>query len=265
MACLGNLHECSVTLTVKKCFLMFRGTLSCSNLFPLPLVLLLDTTEKSLTPSPGPVLFNIFISDTDSRIKSALSKLAADTKLSGVVNTPEAWDAMQRNLEKLKKWACVNVRRLNKAKCKILYLGWGNPWYQDMLGDEGIETSPAEKDLGVQVDEKLDMSRQYVPTAQNCILGCIKRSVASRLREVILPLYSTLMIPHLEYCIQFWGPQQGKGVDLLKRVQRRVTKMIRGMEHLSYEEKLQELGLFSLEERRLQEDLIVAFHYLKGA
>ena len=91
------------------------------------------------------------------------------------------------------------------------------------LGNKWIESSPKMMDLGVLVDEKLNKSQQCVVAAPNAnrILSCIKRSIPSRPKEVILPLYSTLMIPHLEYCIQFWGPQQGKGVDLLKRVQRR--------------------------------------------
>jgi len=103
----------------------------------------------------GLALFNIFVGNTDSGIEC---KFADNTKLCGAVDMLEGRDAIQRDLDRLEGWACVNLVMFNKSKCKVLHLGQGNPCYQYRLGDEGVESSPAEKNLGKLMDEKLDMS-----------------------------------------------------------------------------------------------------------
>ncbi|KAK4831677.1 hypothetical protein QYF61_018674 [Mycteria americana] len=176
-----------------------------------------DTVSRVNT---GPVLFNIFINDLDGGAECTLRKFADDTKLEAVADTPDGWAAIQRDLDRLEKWASRTLLKLNKEKCKVLYVGRNNPRHQYMRRATHLGSSLAEKDLGVLVDTRLNMSQQcaFVAKKTTNILGCVKRSVACSLREAILPLYSALVRPHLEYCAQFWAPQYERDMGILEGI-----------------------------------------------
>ncbi|GAB0187291.1 mitochondrial enolase superfamily member 1 [Grus japonensis] len=176
-----------------------------------------------------PVLFNIFINDLDDGAERTLSKFADNTDLGGAANTPEGCAAIQRDLDRLEKQADRNHIKFNKGKCKVLHLGRNNPKHNYMLGATQLESSFAEKDLEVLMDTRMNISKQHALAAKkvNGILGCIRRSVASWFREVILPLSFALVRPHLEYYVQLWAPQYKSNTGSTGKSPTEVTKGLR--------------------------------------
>ena len=205
----------------------------------------------------GPMLFTIFVSDTDSEIECTLSKSAVDAKLSGAADTPEGQHAIQRDLDKLEKWACVTLMRLNKAKCKVLHLGRGNLRYQYRLEDEGTESSTCQEGLGDTGGWKA--AHQPTMCAPSVSRVASKAAWPGDKGRGFCPSAPLWWVPT-------WSPASSSGALSTGKTWTccsGATKMIWGLEHLSYEERLRELGLFSLKKTRLEWDLIATFQYLK--
>uniref|UniRef100_A0A8C5WIF2 Reverse transcriptase domain-containing protein n=1 Tax=Leptobrachium leishanense TaxID=445787 RepID=A0A8C5WIF2_9ANUR len=216
----------------------------------------------------GPILFNILISDIAEGINGKVCLFADDTKICNSADVPGGISQMTNDLGKLKKWWELWQLSFNVDKCKIMHLGRKYPRAEYRIFDtsEGW-------DLGVIIREDLRVSSQCNRAAGNAgrmlgnagrMLGCVGRGISSRKREVLMPLYRALVRPHLEYCVQYWRPYLQKDIDIFERVQRRATKMVYGLKEKSYQERLNDLNMYSLEKRRDRGDMIETFKYVKG-
>jgi hypothetical protein len=214
----------------------------------------------------GPLLFTVFINDIDQSVISSLLKFADDAKLFRVIYSSDDVESLRTDLGKLFEWSKEWLMLFNVEKCKVMHLGRNNDRCSYSLDGKILSEVLEEKDLGVIIQEDLKVSKQCSKAAStaNRVLGMIKRTFVLRSKEVILPLYKSLVRPHLETCIQAWRPYLKKDINVLEAVQRRATKMICGLSRLEYEERLQILNITSLELRRLRGDLIEVFKILNG-
>ena len=209
----------------------------------------------------GPILFLIYINDLDDSITSNVMKFADDTKLFRKVNTDGDKQHLQNDLDILEKWSEKWQMLFNFGKCKCLHTGHGNLDVNYKMGDTVLGTTVKEKDLGVTISADMKVSEQCGIAASkgNQILGLITRNITYKGKKLIIPLYKAIVRHHLEYCIQAWRPYRKKDIDTLERIQRRATKMNPELRDLSYEERLKECGLTTLETRRLRGNQIDVF------
>ena len=214
----------------------------------------------------GPILFLIYINDLDDDITSKVLKFADDTKVFRKIKSDADRQHLQDDLNKLIEWSEKWQMLFNFGKCKCLHTGHGNEDAQYTMGDTVLNTTFKEKDLGLTISADMKVSEQCGIAAAkgNQILGLIRRNIVYKEKELIIPLYKTIVRPHLEYCIQAWRPYRKKDIDMLERVQRRATKMIPKLRNISYEMRLKECGLTTLETRRLRGDQIEVFKILNG-
>ena len=163
-------------------------------------------------------MFNIFFNDLDDRAECTLSKFVYNIKLGGMADIPEGHAAIQRDINMLKEWSDSDFVKLSKGKFKVLQLGRNNPMYMLETRWKSAGNQLCRKHLGVIVGTKLNKSQQCALATKkaNGIVGYITRSVASRSGKVIPSLYTALVRPNLEYCVQFRAPQYERDIDILE-------------------------------------------------
>ena len=214
----------------------------------------------------GPLLFLIYINDLDDRITSNILKFADDAKVFRKVNIDGDKQHFQNDLDKLVKWSEKWQMLSNLGKCKCLHTGHGNLGINYNMGDTVLGTAVKEKDLGITISADMKVSEQCGIAAfrDNKILGLIRRNIAYKEKELIIPLYKAIVRPHVEYCIQVWRPYHKKDIDTFERIQRRATTIIIKLRDLSCEEHLKECVLTTVVTRRLRGDQIKVFKILNG-
>jgi len=195
-----------------------------------------------------------------------LSFFADDAKLMRVVNNREEVSLLQEDLDSMEEWTKKWEMNFNIEKCSVMHFGHGNQKAVYKLYDISIKPTDNIKDLGVTICDNLKFSLHcsQIANRANRTLGFIKSNLSSRNREVILPLYRALVRPHLEYAVQLWSPYFVRDIANIERIQRRATKLVEGMQGKCYQDRLKELGMYTLEKRRKRGDLIETFKIIKG-
>ena len=215
----------------------------------------------------GPLLFLVYINDLEDGIKSSILKFADDTKMFRKISNTGDTRQLQEDLDVLIQWSKKWQMLFNVEKCKVMHIG--NPkdpkvnyFMQGCQLDECLE----EKDLGVLISTDLKVGSQCKQAflKANRMLGVLKRTVINKTPGIMINFYKSLVRPHVEYCVSAWSPHYAKDKHLLERIQHRFTKLIPGIRHLPYADRLSKLNLWTFEERRNRADLIEVFKMAKN-
>lgn len=221
----------------------------------------------------GPILFIIFINDIDGVISmySIISKFADDTKLFRIVNSDSDRADLQADIDKLFRWSCEWNMLFNSSKCSVIHFGRHNlqcHYTMDGYAPAGtvLDNVAVEKDLGVMIHSSLKPTVQCATAVNkaNMILGQMARAFSYRDKYTWIRLYRMYVRPHLEYAVQSWCPWTDANIQLMESVQVRAVRMVSGLKASSYEEKLREVNLTTLVERRKRGDMIEVWKIMHG-
>ena len=198
----------------------------------------------------------------DSKLFSRIVKTKSKSKVAEADNDQK----LQKDLDKVVEWAKKWKMEFNVQKCKIMHLGHDNPRKVYSMDGKVLSTTEEEKDLGVLIDNKLDFGKHInsIVGRANRVLEMIRISFACLNIQMFLNMYTALVRPLLEYCVQVWSPYKIGQIKLLERVQRRATRLVPQLKDLCYDDRLAQLGLTRLEERRHRGDMIETYKILTG-
>ena len=215
----------------------------------------------------GPLIFLIFINDLEEGAAADLVfKFADDTKVATIIKEEADRDNLQRTLDELENWAQLWGMAFNVQKCKVMHVGTKNKQYEYRMNNTVLDATVEERDLGVVMSATLKPKAQCAKAARTAqtVLSQIARAFHYRDKQVFLKLYVQYARPHLEFSVQAWSPWAAQDKEVLEKVRQRAVKMISGLRARDYEDRLQELGLMTLEERRHQADMAMVYKVLTG-
>ena len=229
------------------------------------------TAVKSGVPQGsvlGPLLFSIFISDLDQATVNMdiVKKFADDTKMAKVVSGEADRAAIQKDLDSLCGWATKWGMAFNIPKCKVMHLGHNNPKFSYTMVGQPMVVTDKERDIGVTVSKNLRPGPQCEKVARvaKAVLKQIKSTFHYRDRHIFRSLYIQYVRPHLEYAVQAWAPWMLGDIACLEKVQEKAVRMVTGLQGKTYEDRLIELNLTSLRDRRTEQDMMQTYKILHG-
>ena len=215
----------------------------------------------------GGTLFDIYINDIHEVVLDALIRMFADdTKVALKMESDDDRKKLQQIIDNLTEWADKWAMDFNTAKCKILHVGRDNPKYDFYMKGTKIKDDDEEKDLGVWVDATMKPTKQCAKAAKsaNFALGQMQRAFHYRTKKNLVPIYKTFIRPKLEFSVAAWSPWMEMDKNVLEKVQERMIRLLSDAKGKSYEEKLRDVGLTTLTQRRERGDAIEAFKTLNG-